>query len=532
MSPPRPEPWTIPESRWTLGLAVMLPAALAVGLTVTRLPYRWNQIALAYAAYYREYFFNLEIQGWTAAFTQFVGIHPPAYSLVFLGMTKAGASPDTWFATAGAFSVGGVVAVGLTAARSGMGVRLTAMAALLLAVSPHRLAYALEPNNYPLLLLVVALQGLAFADFVLARRRGVALAFLTLLGLWTHALFITVPLAQLGALAWSDRSALRRGTATVAVAALGCLPLVPGVLEGSGSVVNPAGGWSAVVEAMLVRFPARYGAAWAGWIVGFAALVGVVRAIPSGVDAVQEETVAARERTVTRSWALQVAVGGGLLALLLARGTAATHQFPYYLLLLPPCCLLAARSLSGLRWSVAVGAKLLLLASVLSSLTWAWTESARATEAWRTAAVTYPMVARGVDAWTEGSSLILLGYPEGGDDDKDVVDPAYALIPHHLPVNHEEPVVETLVGGDPYWGQPFGFFGDRWLYTYTGFMEDRFEGIWSATRGRGERVVVAIYPASAGSNDTQAAIAWGRRHGVEPLTHDNTVLMVFGPGPL
>ena len=507
--------------RLPIALAVLLPTVAAVALTTTRLPFRWNQIALAYAAYYREYFHGLHVDGWSALFTQFVGIHPPAYSMFFLAMTEVGVSPLTWFFVSGSFSVGAVLAVGLAASRAGLGAGCVAGAATLLAVSPHRLAYSLEPNNYPLLLLVVAVQALAFADFVRHERRGFLLAGTTLLGLWTHALFVTVPLAQATALARGPR--FRRVVVTFGGAAVLCLPLVPSVLEGSGSVVNPGGGVGPVLEAMLIDFPARYGSAWASWLVATAAVVGVFRIRRSDDDA---------QRAVLTGWTLQLLAGAGLLALLLARGTAATHQFPYYLLLLPPGCLLAGAAFERLRPSLVPLLSLLIAASAASSVTYAVSESNRARRLWRDAALTYPTVARALDAWTEGSSLLLLGYPDGGDDDKDVVDAVYALLPHDRPVNHEEPRVETLVGGDPYWGQPYGFFGDRWLYTYTGFMEDRWESIFLATRGRGERLVVVVYPANELWEDTQAALAWSRRHGVEPLLQEDAVVMVFGPGPL
>ncbi len=510
-----------PRPRLPVTLAVLLPTVAAVALTSTRLPFRWNQIALAYAANYREYFRGLHMDGWSALFTQFVGIHPPAYSMVFLAMTEVGVSPLTWFVVSGSFSVGAVLAVGLAASRAGLGAGCVAMAATLLAVSPHRLAYSLEPNNYPLLLLVVAVQAMAFADFVRHERRGFLLGGSTLLGLWTHALFVTVPIAQAAALARGPQ--FRRVVTAFGVAAALCLPLVPSVLEGSGSIVNPGGGVGPVLQAMLIDFPARYGSAWAAWLVAIAAAVGVFR-IPRSDDAAQ--------RAVLTGWTLQLLVGAGLLALLLARGTAATHQFPYYLLLLPPACLLAGAAFERLRPSLVPLLTLLIAASAASSVTYAISESNRARRLWRDATVTHPTVTRALDAWTEGSSLLLLGYPEGGDDDKDVVDAAYALLPHDRPVNHEEPRVETLVGGDPYWGQPYGFFGDRWLYTYTSFLEDRWEAIFEATRGRGERLVVTIYPANVSWNDTQAALAWSRRHGIEPLTHDDAVVMVFGPGPL
>ncbi len=508
-----------PPGRPWSALAMTGPVLLAAALTWTRVPFRWNQIALAYGAYFREYFAALQIEG-LRGLTQFVGIHPPAYSLLFLGMRQVGVSPATWFVVSGAWSVLAVLGVGLTARRAGLGPALTGVAALLLATSPHRLAYALEPNNYPMLLAVVALQGAAFARFGQDGRGRVALGALTLLGLWTHALFVTVPIAQAIALSWPRGPRWRPGLTTFAVAALLCLPLVPSVLEGAGSTVNVGGGLAVVGKAMLLDFPARYGAAWAGWVVAVAAGIG-------GIAALRARPIS----VVTRAWAAQVLVGGGLLALLLARGTAAAHQFPYYLLLLPPGCLLAATALRAGPVPGRAALAALLLMAVGANVQWTVGESRRARAAFRAAAVTHPMVARGVGAWTEGSVLLLLGFPTGGDDDKDVVDPAYALVPMDQRVRHDEPEVPTLVGGDPYWGQPYGYPGDRWLYTFTGFIEDRFEGIFAAHRGRGERLVVVVYDTDQAPNDVAAVAAWGRRHGVEPLRGARELLFVFGPGP-
>jgi len=488
-------------------LAVVLPTLLAAALTATRLPYRWNQVALAYAAYYREYFHTIDVHG-LPGLLSFVGMHPPAYSLLFLGMTEAGASPTTWLLVSGLCSVTAVAAVALTALRAGLEPGVAASAACVLAVSPHRLAYALEPNNYPLLLAVIGVQALVFADFVRGSRRGILLALVTALGLWTHALFVVVPLAQAAALVRDTRR--KTGWVALGAAVLMCGPLVPAVLSGMGSTVNP-GGLGLAAQAMLLDFPARYGSAGAGWVVAVMTIAGATVAI-RGPD------------VIARSWALQLLGSGVLIAAMLVRGTAAAHQFPYYLVLLVPSALLVGRALGVPRLALAGP---LLLLSVGASLQWSLTEAARGREVWRTAAVTRPMVARAVGSWDAGAALILLGMPAGGDDDKDVIDPAYALVPRTLPVSHTAPHFPRMVAADPYWGQPYGYPEQRWLYTFTNFASDRFQAILRFHRGAGSRVLVVVYDTERAPEEAQSVRSWAETQGARTLRGPDAMLFVF-----
>ena len=280
---------------WAAGIV-----ALAAVLTLTRLPFRWNQIALAYAAYFREYRHIIEVDGWPAAFTTFVGIHPPAYSLLFLSMMES--APLTWFLVSGAFSVAAVICVFLTGRTRSEDLFLPVTAGLLLATSPHRLAYALEPNNYPLLLLVTAAACLVFARWVRGGSPWPLLA-VTVLGLWTHALFVTVPVAQALAV-WPDPRRRKMALAGLGIAFVGCLPLLPAVLGAAGSTVNEAPPVIDVLAALFVVLPHRYGTLMAAWAVVGLAVLG------AGV---------ARADVVGRSWILQLGVGLAVLVFALLR---------------------------------------------------------------------------------------------------------------------------------------------------------------------------------------------------------------------
>ena len=474
---------------------------LAGLLTLTRVPFRWNQIALAYASYFREYRRIIDLEGGQAAFTTFVGIHPPAYSLLFLSMMES--APITWFAVSGAFSVAAVAAVFLAGRHEG--VLAAAAAALLLAVSPHRLAYALEPNNYPLLLLVTAASCAAFGGWVRGGRRG-PLLLATVLGLWTHALFVTVPIAQALAV---PRERRREAAIGLGIAALCCLPLLPAVLGAAGSSINDTPSVVQVLTALFVDLPSRYGPAWAAWLVVALAASGARGADP-----------------VARSWLLQLAIGGGVLTFALLRGTAATWQFPYYLLMLPPLVLLAGRALTrkGLLQGVAIAA---LLASLVGSGAWVQSEHARAQAAWDRARITHSRVDQAVDHWVPGASLIAIHFPDYSDDDKDTVDPAFAHLPMRLPIALVDPPVPTLVGADPYWGQPVRYPEDRWLYTFTAVDPERLTIIADAVRDAGQPLIVVAWSTHVAPGELTKLEQWAADRGRRPERGRSQALWLF-----
>ena len=493
---------------------------LAVGLTVTRLPFRWNQIALAYASYFREYRRVIDLEGWTAAFTTFVGIHPPAYSLLFLTMMES--SPRTWFLISGLFSVSAVALLFATGRQADPRLRVAAAAGLLLASSPHRLAYALEPNNYPLLLLVTAGSMFAFARWIRGRGGAGALLYVTVLGLWTHALFVTVPVAQALAVA-RDPTRRRWAAGGLGVAFLLCSPLLPGVLDAAGSGMNDTPPLGDVGRALFVTLPARFGGPFPAWGVLALAVAGAFVRAPSEGAA---PTGWPAEGVLTRSWLLQILLGGAVLALALVRGTAATWQFPYYLLLLAPVFLLAARPLRGpplVRGLAAVG----IGAILVGNLTWTMAESRRARSAWRGAHLTHALVDRAVQHWTPGSSLVAIHFPDYSDDDKDALDPAFAHIPMGLPISLTDPDVPTLVGADPYWGQPVRYPGDRWLYTFTAVDPERLTVIADAVGAQGAQLIVVVWNTDVAPEELTKLEQWASGRGRTPERDRSQALWMF-----
>jgi len=516
------------ESRWLL-LGIV---AAAVLLQLSRLPLRWNPIAIAYASYYKEYRHAIRVDGWDAAFTTFVGLHPPAYSLIFLALMALGVAPLVWLLLSGLFSVASVPAVWFTARRGwGPGAGLAAAAAAaVLAVSPHRNAYGLEVNNYPLLVGVTALQLLAFAIWVRraegAGRRptvaDLALAAATVLALYTHILSIALPAAQLAALGLTRsgrRRALRFGL-TQGAAALPCLPLLPAILAGGQAPpINAAPGLAGAAEAVLLGFPTRYGSVWG------TALVAVVL----GFGALRILRAEGERDPVALSWLLHGALTLGLIGGMVATGVAAAHQFPYYLAAVPSGALvvgsaLAGRDPSGLRRGL--GAALVLgltLHAGAATLEWAVARQARAA-----APIDRGLVGLAIEEWRPGDALLLVGFPSYGDDDKDALDPTWALLPMTWRVRFEHPGVEQLVTADPYWGQPV-LFGGRWLYTFTEVHAERVDAIARHHLARGDRVLLALYDIEGSHGELIEAEDWAARMGRPGRRAPGQVLWVLEP---
>lgn len=486
--------------------------ALAAALSWTRVPFRWTQVELAYMAYFREYAQAVEVNG-PVGLLSFVGLHPPAWSLVALGLMEAEASGRTWMAVSAALGALAAGATALAAAR--LVPRAPVVGALiagaLLATWPHRVAYGLEPNNYPLLTLAVGLQAWAFVAWTSApdRRRDALLVAATTLGLWTHALFVTVPVGQALGLVATGRA--RRMAGVTAVAAALCLPLVPGVLAVGGSVVNPGGG-PLVVLGAVVEGLRRYGPGGGTLALGVGALAALGAWTGRGEPGV-------------RGLVGQGLLGIGFVALSIARGTAAAHQFPYLLLFGAPVALLAAR-VAAERRALALGATLLLAGAGAG---WAVSEGARGRDAWDRAAVTHPMAPRARSAWGPDTSLLLLGFPEGGDDDKDVLEPAMRFVPRAEPLLWLDPDVPGLTPADPYWGQPVALSGGRWLYTFTGFDPERATVIADTLRSRGEALVVLVSEIDRAPHEVERVVVWAEARGGRVLRGLRGVLILLEP---
>ena len=503
---------------------------LAVALQWSRLPFRWNPVALAYAAYFHEFRHAINLAGVGAAFTTFVGLHPPAYSLFFWGLMELRTPAACWLASSGLFSVAAVPLVWMTARHRSQDTkgrwapawRGAAIAALVLAVSPHRNAYGLEINNYPLLVASTAAQLWAFAKMVndpryavtgsssaWTRPKGVEITWVlcTALSIWTHVLSIALPCSQLLLLLLlpETRQKTRRAITLMAGAAALCLPLLPGLLAGMGSdPINTAPGLFAALRAALLGFPGRYGSTLGAGLMSGLIIVGGISALrlPHG------------KRLVPLSWLTHGLTAGALIIGMVASGMAAAHQFPYYLVLLPAGALLVSESLRGRQRRLP---RLLLGAMCCAALCLhglALIEDARRGQsAWNSASSDRGLIELATNSWIERSSLLLLGFPQTFDDDKDALDPAFAFIPMNERITFAQPEVATLVPGDPNWGQPLRFEGERWLYTFTDFKAERVNAITDAALARGERVIVAAYNTDWAQREADELKAWATARG-------------------
>lgn len=483
-------------------------ALVVVGalLQATRLPFRWNQITFAYAAYYREYVRIVELDGPLAALTTFVGAHPPGYSMLFAGMMASAVPAAVWLATSGLFSVSVVATVGGALRGSAIA---AVVAGAILAISPYRNAYGLEVNNYPMLVGVAGLQWWAFARWTRGGGGGLLLAT-TAAVVWTHALGITLPMAQTLAVLLGSRDRLGGLLRWMLGAAALCIPLIFGVLANNEAPpINDPPGFSGAVDAIVTGLPGRYGSIWATWLLAGATAVGMAT-VRTGDD-------------VTRGAAAHVIVGLGTIAAMVATGAAADHQFPYYLVVLPASAMLAGVAAQRfLAVRVIVGVALLGHLAVLGG------DAMSARSVVLAAPQSHSLVKQAVDAWGPGDSLLLVQFPIHGDDDKDYVDAGYVHLGRGVRVYFDDPQIPTQVPADPYFGQPVRY-GDRWLYTFATFDPERFDLIHNTVMARGERLVVVHYDTAQQPQDGERIDFWAKGKGRRPTRDENEALWVFLP---
>ncbi len=299
------------SSRWALGLVVVLALVLR-GLRAVQ---RWDEIALAYVAYWQAWSDTLVRGEWGAALTTFTGLHPPGYALALHGVDwLSGHRPGAWLALGVLCSLGAVILVGRVAG---------AAAAAVLAVDPFQLAYCAEVNNYPLLALAVAL-CLAGQERARRGRGSGALVAAAVLAGWTHLLGGLVGgLCVLSVGSWRQRvgglAALAAATAPVGLTALG--------LTGQESTFGQAGlDWAVL---------------WGGiWTKSGPWLVLVLPAV-----------WACRRR---RDRAVVLLGTVGAIGLLTALQITAAHQQPYWVAVGPPLAVALGAGLRPVAWLAAL----------------------------------------------------------------------------------------------------------------------------------------------------------------------------------
>ena len=310
-------------SRARLHLAAWL--GLAAALRLARAPARWDELALAYAAYTEPVSRLLERGELSRLPATWVGLHPPLHALLVGLLDRIAPAPALWIGLSALCSLGAVVALGRA---------YGPVAAAALGTAPLQLAYAGEVNNYPLATLAVA------ACLALARAGWGALAAAVVLAGWSHVL---AGLAGLGVLAWRLARPVEAGERPrlIAAVALGLLPVGVGAVR--RMALESTYGQAGLGDAGAVAL-AREALDAAGWA-----------AAPLLALAV----LGLRGPALAAALPLGLGLGAALIT-----GAAAPHQHPYLLLLGPSLAvalatasrrrevLAAAVALCGLRGAV------------------------------------------------------------------------------------------------------------------------------------------------------------------------------------
>lgn len=299
------------ERRWLVAIV-----GVAFLLRLVQALLRWDEIALAYAAYQEPFVMTAQEGDLLGMLSTYYGLHPPFYSLLFWAMNGLWGAPAAWLLFSASVSAAAVWWVGLLGG---------AAAAALLAVDPLQIAYSGEVNNYPLLVLLVSMM-FWFSERA-ARGRGIrGLVVVGILAGWTHLLGVAVFGICLARVFHRDRQAALRAAGA---SGLGLLPVAWQVwgLAGSGGTYGQEGlDWSLVGSGLREKV-----GAW--WLI----------LVPAAVASWRGRRVLGWQTA-----AIVVTILG-----LIAVGVAAPHQQPYWLVLGPPVALLVASLRGPVPWLIA-----------------------------------------------------------------------------------------------------------------------------------------------------------------------------------
>ena len=278
--------------------------ALALGLRLARVASRWDEIALAYAAYQQPWLDQAAQGSPSGMLGTFVGLHPPLYSALFGLVELAWGAPLGWLLLSAGLSTAAVLLVGRVGGW---------IPALVLACDPLQLAYAAEINNYPLLVFAAALclhEAQAVGRGAPWWRLALAGAVVT----WSHVLGGLFGGLLILALLRRRRS---EGLMALALMALLTAPVLARALQLAGAEGTSS---QAGLDPGLILDGLQAKAPW--WILVW---------LTGGLSWL-------RWRSAALSWA----IAGGIL-LMMGLGVAASHQQPYWLLLGPPVALALPR---------------------------------------------------------------------------------------------------------------------------------------------------------------------------------------------
>ncbi len=384
---------------------------LAVFLRILRVICRWEEWALHYAAYNLPAYEALQSDDLIGLFSQWVGLHPPLYSVLHSVGTVLWPAPISWLLFSALCSIGAVCF--MLAAHP-----TTLLPALLLATDPVQLHYAAEVNNYPLSVLLISAGW-----WGLQTNRPYAIAIAGCVASWTH---IMAGVAVCGIAICHPKRFRIMGTI-----ALATLPLVAtawGLASDTGSQRQPPLLLESSVSDAIDRFSI-------GWVILFPILLlGITRNRPAAIGWI----------ICLSFWVFTVALG-----------IAAPHQFPYAMVL----GVFAAVLLYAATIQRPVLTGVVLLAAIVRGTWVGGTDAARVHDIYLNQSLK-----RGIDAVLElslpGDAIVLVRGPGAPDDDRRHTSPTlWRFSPF-------EPMLPLSTGIRPdLVGQPRMVRGRR-LYTF------------------------------------------------------------------
>jgi len=87
--------------------------------------------------------------------------------------------------------------------------------------------------------------------------------------------------------------------------------------------------------------------------------------------------------------------------------------------------------------------------------------------------------------------------------------------------------VPTLVGADPYWGQPVRYPDDRWLYTFTAVDAERLTVIADAVAAAEQQLIVVAWSTHVAPNELTKLEQWASERGRRPERGSSQALWMF-----